>query len=118
MDVTITVLLAVVTALLGWVGFAITAVLKGGMVPKVTHEREIQILKERLSDMTVMYEKRLSEIGEEKAEWRAASQVDQSVAQEERMQKRMLLEQGQTTTYALESIRTALNLLAGKDAVS
>jgi hypothetical protein len=92
----LTILLAVVTALMGWVGFSITAILRGWMIPRATHEREVGIL-----------ERRLKEVTEEKDEWREASRASEAVTLETRAQHRMLLEQTQTTAYVLEQMKMA-----------
>ncbi len=99
-----TILIAILTALMGWVGFSITAVLRGWMVPRSTHLLQVEIL-----------EKRVLEKAEESREWRAAYQAEQAIGQEIRAQNRMLLEQGQTSVHALEGIRSSLIQVARKD---
>lgn len=86
----VTILIAIITALMGWVGFSITAVLRGWMIPAKTHEREVGILKDQ------------------SREWRAAYTAEQGISQELRTQNGMLLEQGKTTAGALDTIATEL----------
>lgn len=96
MDQSVSILIAVTAALLGWVGFSITAVLRGWLVPKSTHEREVDFLKGRIG-----------ELGDEKEAWRLASLASDGVAREIRSQHRLLLEQTQTTAYFMEQMRVA-----------
>lgn len=103
----VNILIAVITALFGWVGFSITAVLRGWMIPKATHELQIKILTDQVASKTV-----------ESSEWRSAYEAERAVGQEVRMQNRMLLEQGQTSAHALEGIRSSLVQVARKDGES
>jgi hypothetical protein len=92
----VTILLAIITALMGWVGFSITAVLRGWMIPKATHELQVNILEKRLTEVVV-----------EKDAWRQASLAADGVARETRSQHRLLLEQTQTTAYVMDQLRVA-----------
>lgn len=92
-------------SLLTWTGVIAVVcglLLWGRLIPKSTHEREIKILTDRIIEVVA-----------EKNEWRSAAQASEIVNQEVRSQNRMLLEQGQTTVYALEEIRRGLAQRAG-----
>lgn len=93
--------------LLTWGGLAVlvmVSIVRGWLVPKSSHEREIEIL-----------EKRIVELISEKNEWRAASIADQAVAQETRAQHRLLLETQRSTTYALEQMRSGFEQATAGD---
>lgn len=93
-----TVLLtAVVAPLLASVIFNITAVVKGWLIPKSTHDQQIKILADRILELIT-----------EKNEWRAAAQASEAVNREVRAQNSLLLEQGKTTVYALDEIRRGM----------
>lgn len=94
-----------------WVGivlFGFLSVVRGWVIPKSSHEREIKLL----TDVIAEKEKRIVEVIAEKNEWRAASIADQAVAQETRAQHRLLLETQRSTTYALEQMRSGFEQAA------
>jgi hypothetical protein len=87
-------------SLLTWGGLVVlvlVSVVRGWLVPKASHEREISILEKRIEEKTA-----------EAIEWRAAYQTEQAVGRERDAQHRMLLETGKTTAYAVDAIRTGL----------
>lgn len=96
---------AIATPLIGVVTFNIVAVVRGWLIPRSTHVREIQLLTDQIVTLSALMEKRVAEAITEKNEWRAASLADQAVAQEERAQKRLMLESHRATTYAIEQMR-------------
>lgn len=88
-------------SLLTWAGIVVlvlVSVIRGWLVPKSSHEREIEILERRIDEKTA-----------EATEWRAAYQAEQAVGRERDAQHRMLLETGRTTAYAVDAIRTGLD---------
>ena len=111
------------------VGFAVlvaAAIMRGLLVPKVTHEREIQVIKES-SAATVqgmkdshaatvgVLETRIAELTEEKNEWRGTAQAAERVSAEVRRQNGELLEVARTTAYALDEMRKGLAMQSQRD---
>lgn len=97
-----------------WVGivvFGFLSVVRGWVIPKSSHEREIKLL----TDVIAEKEKRIIEVIAEKNEWRSASIADQAVAQETRAQHRLLLETQRSTTYALEQMRAGFERATARD---
>ena len=99
----VTILLAVITALMGWVGFSITAILRGWMIPAKTHALQIQLLTDRIA----------AEV-EEKNVWRGTTDIERRAAQETRAQLNMSLEANKAFTYSVDQMRIGLERI-GKD---
>jgi hypothetical protein len=92
--------------LLTWSGLAllnVIALLRGWIIPKATHIRELKILQDRITDVT-----------EERNEWRDTARTFENVSREAQAQAKTLLDDGKTTTYALDQIRESLRLV-GKE---
>lgn len=111
------------------VGFAVlvaVAIMRGLLVPRVTHEREIQVIRES-SAATVqgmkdsyaanvgVLQTRIAELTEEKNEWRGTAQAAERVSAEVRRQNGELLEVAKTTAYALEEMRRGLATQSQRD---
>jgi len=111
------------------VGFAVlvaVAIMRGLLIPRVTHEREIAVIRESSAatvqgmktshEATVaVLETRISELIEEKNEWRGTAQAAERVSAEVRRQNGDLLEVARTTAYALDEMRRGLATQSQKD---
>lgn len=97
MDPVLTILLSVIAALMGWVGFSITSVLKGWMIPKATHELQIKLLTDQLGNSR-----------EETREWRSATDVERLGKQEAMAQLRMALETNQSYARDFHDFRSGV----------
>lgn len=111
---------------LGLAAIVVLAVVRGWLIPKASHEREIAILveaNERETTILVQAHEREvkiltdrnSEMVDEKNEWRGTAQAAEKVSAEVRAQNGSLLEVNKTTAYALEQIRAGLATQAHKD---
>lgn len=109
---------AVNAALVGWqgpvtfiglAGFLVLAVLRGWLIPKSSHEREIQVLKEASDAVVKAKDTRITELIEEKNEWRGTAGAAEKVSAEVRRQNGELLEVSRTTAYALDEMRRGMN---------
>lgn len=92
-----TILIAIITALLGWVGFSITAVLKGWMIPAKTHEREI-----------ASYVSQIARQDAEIVAWRGVATVEQSSNVELLGQHRLTIEGVRSINYSIDQMRSGL----------
>lgn len=97
MDISTTVLIAVITALMGWVGFSITAVLRGWMIPKATHDTQIKLLTTLVDSKT-----------EESREWRSTADVERLGKQEAMAQLRVALETNQSFARDFSDFRAGV----------
>src|SRR5690349_1119467 len=105
--------LQLLTILLGGIAtviaLAITSVIRGWLVPKSSHERELDLLRHQLASVMQVLNARITDVTAERETWRAVARDFEAVNAEVRAQNRMLLEQGRTSTYAIEQIRKALD---------
>lgn len=108
---------AVDAAIVGWqgpvtfislAGFVVLAILRGWLIPKSSHEREIQVLKEASDAVVKAKDTRITELIEEKNEWRGTAGAAEKVSAEVRRQNGELLEVARTTAYALDEMRRGL----------
>jgi hypothetical protein len=115
-----TVLLtAVLSPLIGAVIFLSLAVVKGWLVPKASHERELSVLREshaaaqkaeRESNARVVdvLESRLTDKTDETDIWRKVATTEQASTVELLAQHRMSLETNRASVYAIEGFRDGL----------
>lgn len=111
---------------LGLASIVVLAMVRGWLIPRSSHEREIKILVEANERETrILVEAheretkilvdRNAEMVDEKNEWRGTAQAAERVSAEVRGQNGALLEVNRTTAYALEQIRGALVSRVQKD---
>lgn len=104
------------------IGLAITSVIRGWLVPRSSHERELKLLQNqldtvtnmlnaRIADVTAILNSRIADVTAERETWRSVARDFEAVNAEVRSQNRMLLEQGKTSTYAVDQIRKALDVI-------
>lgn len=98
--------------LIGSVAFAITAIFRGWLIPKSSHERELDVLKQQLVQVTALLNQRVTDVTAERETWRSVAREFEAVNAEVRSQNRMMLEQGKTSTYAIDQIRRALDQIS------
>ena len=107
-------------------GLVVTAIIRGWLIPKGSHEREIQVItasnaatvqgmKDSHTATVAVLETRISELTEEKNEWRGTAQAAERVSAEVRRQNGELLEVAKTTAYALDEMRKGLAMQSQKD---
>lgn len=97
MDPIITILVSVMSALFGWVGFSITAVLRGWVIPRATHLLQIELLKTLVESKT-----------EESKEWRSTAEIERLGKQEAMAQLRLALETNQSFARDFSDFRAGV----------
>ena len=109
---------AVDAALVGWQGpvtfiglaaLVVAAIISGKLIPKSSHDREIKVMKDAFDGVVQAKDTRISELIEEKNEWRGTAGAAEKVSAEVRRQNGELLEVARTTAYALDEMRRGLN---------
>lgn len=99
-----TVVVSVISALMGWVGFSITAVLRGWVIPRATHVLQIDLLK-------VLVESRT----EEAKEWRSTAEIERLGKQEAMTQLRLALETNQSFARDFSDFRAGVERVREAD---
>lgn len=97
MDPILTILVSVMSALFGWVGFSITAVLRGWVIPRATHVLQIDLLKMLVESKT-----------EEAKEWRATAEAERLGKQEAMAQLRLALDTNQSFAHDFSDFRAGV----------
>ena len=95
---------AVLTPAVGMAVFNLMAVVRGWLIPKATHDLQIKILTDRLSEVIT-----------EKNEWKTGAQSWEVVARKALDQVGDLVDSGKTSAYALDQIRIALERIGRRD---
>lgn len=105
----LTLLLLLLGSIVTAIGLTITSVIRGWLVPKSSHERELDLLRQQIASVTQILNARITDVTAERETWRSVARDFEAVNNEVRSQNRMLLEQGKTATYAVDQIRRALD---------
>jgi hypothetical protein len=106
---------AVLAPAVGMAVFNLMAVVRGWLIPRATHEREIRILEESnakvvASHLNVVAElqSRIADKTTEIGIWRTVATTEQASTVELLAQHRMSLETNRATVYAIEGFRDGL----------
>lgn len=97
--------------LLTWGGLILLgfiSVIRGWLVPKSSHERELRVQQDSHDKVVIALEARLSDKTTEIDIWRKVATTEQASTVELLAQHRMSLETGRATVYALEGFREGL----------
>jgi hypothetical protein len=97
--------------LLTWGGLAVlvmVSIVRGWLVPKASHERELQVQQESHDKVVQALKERLVDKSTEIEVWRKVATTEQASTVELLAQHRMALETGRATVYALEGFREGL----------
>jgi len=103
----------------GVVGLVLIAVVSGRLIPKTSHEREQQAMREAHAGVVKNLgeahagvvrskDEQIARLATEKDEWRQAAGTAEKVAAEVRRQNADLLEVSRTSVYTLQELRKGL----------